>query len=108
MAIQAESVVTPARFDQGISWAEWMSAIDRNEEKFAENYEGFNPDASDVAAVRGFVEKGVKCLALGEAWCTDVVRGLPAMAKVAEQTDLNLKIFFRDQNLDIMNEFLNR
>ena len=30
------------------------------------------------------------------------------MARVSEQTGLELKIFFRDQNLDIMNEFLKR
>ena len=104
-----ESVVTPARYEQGLSWQEWMASIDRNEEKFAENYEGFNPDPADVTAIKGLVGKGAtKCLALGEAWCTDVVRGLPVMAKVSEQAGLDLKIFYRDQNLDIMNEFLKR
>ena len=107
--IQIQSVVTPTRYEQGISWAEWMATIDRNEEKFAENYEGFDPEPADVAAIKGMVDRGAtKCLALGEAWCTDVVRGLPVIAKVSEQTGLDLKIFFRDQNLDIMNEFLKR
>ena len=48
----------------------------------------------------------VTCLALGEPWCTDVVRGFPVMARLAEETGIDLKIFFRDENLDIMNEFL--
>jgi hypothetical protein len=34
------------------------------------------------------------------------VRGMPVAAKLAEATGIDLKIFFRDQNLDIMNEFL--
>ena len=102
-----KSVVTPSRYEQGISWTEWMNTIDRNKEKFAENYEGFNPEPADIEAIGGLVSKGAtKCLALGEAWCTDVVRGLPVIAKVSEQSGLDLKIFFRDQNLDIMNEFL--
>jgi hypothetical protein len=37
-----------------------------------------------------------------------VFRGMPVMAKLAEATGLDMKIFFRDQNLDIMNEFLNK
>src|SRR5438309_10389956 len=76
-----KSVVTPARYEQGISWSEWMDTIDRNKDKFAENYEGFEPDPADIAAITGLVNRGAsKCLALGEAWCTDVVRGLPVMA----------------------------
>jgi hypothetical protein len=107
--VQIESVVTPARYEQGISWTEWMATIDRNTDKFVENYEGFNADPADIAAIKGLVSRGAtKCLALGEAWCTDVVRGMPVIAKVSEQTGLDLKIFFRDQNLDIMNEFLKR
>src|SRR5687767_2919144 len=111
MTIQKESVVTPERFEQGISWSDWMSQIDRNEEKFKDNYEGTMPDPADVAAIKALMEKPngpAKVLALGEAWCTDVVRGLGPMAKLCEATGLELKIFFRDQNLDIMNEFLKK
>jgi hypothetical protein len=107
MTLQKESVVTPERFEKGISWADWMARIDRNQDKFAENYEGFNPDPADIAAIKDLVQRGAsRCLALGEAWCPDVFRGLPVIAKVAEQTGMDLKIFFRDENLDIMNEFL--
>ena len=109
MATQTESVVTPERYEQGISWQQWMETIDRNQDKFKENYDGSHPNPADVAAIKALMAKPngpVKCLALGEAWCTDVVRGMPMMAKLAEATGLDLKIFYRDQNLDIMSEFL--
>jgi hypothetical protein len=109
MASQIESVVTPERYEQGISYEEWMRVIDRNEDKFVENYEAMTLNDADITAIKALMAKPngpAKCLALGEAWCTDVVRGLPVMAKLAEATGLDLKIFFRDQNLDIMNEFL--
>jgi hypothetical protein len=103
-----ESVVTPDRLAQGISWKQWMEQIDRNEEKFQFNYDDHKLDTSDVEAIKGAIAKagGVTCLAIGEAWCPDVVRGLPVAAKLAEATGMDLKIFFRDQNIDIMNEFL--
>ncbi len=103
-----ESVVTPERLAQGISWKQWMEQIDRNEEKFQFNYDDHKLDTADVEAIKAAAAKagGVTCMAIGEAWCPDVVRGLPVAAKLSEAAGLNLKIFFRDQNVDIMNEFL--
>src|SRR5688572_5977484 len=109
MAVQQESVVTPERFAQGISWQEWMEQIDRNQDKFQENYDSVVANPDDVKAIKALMQKPngpAHVLALGEAWCPDVFRGIPTMVKLAEATGLELKIFFRDQNLDIMNEFL--
>ncbi|HLF71527.1 MAG TPA: thioredoxin family protein [Dehalococcoidia bacterium] len=110
MAAQKESVVTPDRLQQGISYEQWMEQIDRNEDKFVDNYEATKPNQADVDAIKAAMAKagGVTCLALGEAWCPDVFRGMPVIAKLAEATGMDLKIFFRDQNLDIMNEYLNK
>jgi thiol-disulfide isomerase/thioredoxin len=109
MATQTESVVTPERYAQGISYKEWMDTIDRNQARFVENYDGFKPDPADVAGIKALVARGVtKCMAIGEPWCPDVFRGLPALARMSEETGMELKIFYRDQNLDIMNEFLKR
>ncbi len=109
MTAQKESVVTSERFDQGISWKQWLEQIDRNQDKFVDNYEGSTPDPAEVAAIKALMAKPngpAKVLALGEAWCPDVFRGLPPLAKLCEATGLELKILFRDQNLDIMDEFL--
>lgn len=109
MTAQKESVVTPERLAQGISYKEWAAQIDRNQEKFQYNYDNTQPSADDVAAIKATMAKPggpVTVLAIGEPWCPDVVRGMPVIAKLCEATGLDLKIFFRDQNLDIMNEFL--
>ena len=109
MTVQQESVVTPERLAQGITWEQWMDRIERNKDKFQENYDQTTLNADDVAKIKELVAKAngpVSCLALGEPWCTDVVRGLPVMARLAQETGIDLKIFFRDENLDIMNEFL--
>src|SRR5436190_9429313 len=109
MSTETNSVVTHERNEQCISYEQWMKEIDLNQDKFVENYDGFEPDDKDVAAIKAIVDKGVtKCLVIGEPWCPDVYRGMPPVAKIAERTGLELKIFFRDQNIDIMNEFLKR
>jgi thiol-disulfide isomerase/thioredoxin len=109
MTAQKESVVTKERLAQGISYKEWEAQIDRNQEKFLDNYKNTTPNSADVDAIKAAMAKpgGPKTVvAIGEAWCPDVVRGMPVIAKLCEATGLDLKIFFRDQNLDIMNEFL--
>jgi hypothetical protein len=45
-------------------------------------------------------------LETAEAWCGDVYRELPTAARIAEAADIELRIFLRDENSDIMDEFL--
>ena len=109
MTQQKESVVTPERFAQGQLYDEWIKGIDRNLERFQENYEGTHISDEDAAALKELVARPngpARCLALGEAWCPDVFRGLPVMARIAEASGMELRVFFRDQNNDIMAEFL--
>ncbi|MEX0785791.1 MAG: thioredoxin family protein [Dehalococcoidia bacterium] len=104
-----ESVVTPERFSQGITYEEWMKAIDRNQERFQENYDEHSISEEDANALRELVKRPngpAKCLVLGEAWCPDVFRGLPVIARIAEASGMELRCFPRDENKDIMAEFL--
>ena len=109
MTQQKESVVTPERFAQGQPYDEWIKGIDRNLERFQENYDGTHVSDENAAALKELVARPngpARCLALGEAWCPDVFRGLPVMARIAEASGMELRVFFRDQNSDIMSEFL--
>ena len=109
MTQQQESVVTPERFASGMTWQQYLEQIKRNREKFAYNYEETVVSDGDVEAFRSLAAKAdgpAKVLALGEDWCPDVFRGLPVMVRIAEAAGLELRIFPRDENLDIMNEFL--
>lgn len=108
MATQKQSVVTPERFTQGITYDQWMEQIGRNQARFTENYEEMQLSDDDARVLKELAgrEKGpARCLALGEDWCPDVFRGLPVMARIAEASGMELRIFFRDQNKDIMEEF---
>ena len=104
------SVVTPERFAEGLqTFEEWIGAIEVRKTEFLRHYEEFDPNADDIAAITKMVEeRGVKALCLGEDWCPDVWRGIPVISKVSEATGMELRIFFRDKNKDIMSEFLNQ
>ncbi len=111
MTQQQNSVVTPERFASGMTWQQYLEHIKRNREKFQYNYEETVLSDGDVEAFRSLAARAdgpAKVLALAEDWCPDVFRGLPVMARIAQAAGLELRIFPRDENLDIMNEFLNR
>lgn len=105
----ATSVITPARFAQGLTYADFLAQSVVNVDKFQQNYKSAPLSPEDVAFFkRAAAQPGgpAKILALAEAWCGDVYRELPTVAKIAEATGLELRVFLRDENPDIMDEFL--
>jgi len=111
MIQQKESVVTPERFNSGLTYDEYIGRIQRNREKFDYNHRETVLSDDDVAAFRRLVAQAggpARALALGEDWCPDVFRGLPVIARIADAAGMELRVFPRDDNLDIMSEFLNR
>ena len=112
MTQQQESVVTPERFASGLSWKQYFAErVVRNREKFQYNYDETQISEDDAAALRALValpNGPAKVLVLGEDWCPDVFRGLPVIARIAEAAGMELRVFPRDDNPDIMNEFLNQ
>lgn len=106
-----ESVVTPERFEAGMTWASYLDEkVQRNKQKFQYNYDETTVSEGDAAAFKKLVGSPngpAKALALGEDWCPDVFRGLPVLVRIAEAAGMELRVFPRDDNLDIMNEFLN-
>ncbi|MBI2165878.1 MAG: thioredoxin family protein [Chloroflexi bacterium] len=108
-AAKKPSVVTPQRFAQGLTWAQYQEAMKVNKDRFLEEYNSLQVSKADAGALKGLVKgaKGpINVLAIAEDWCPDVWRGLPVMVRIAEAAGMELRIFPRDQNLDIMSEFL--
>ena len=106
---QQSSVVTPERFAQGLTFAQYMDRIKVNKGRFEEYYAGTELPAAQADALRelsGAAGGPARMMVIGEDWCGDVVRELPVLARVAEAAGLELRIFPRDENHDIMNEFL--
>ena len=103
------TVVTPQKFAEGFSYEEYLSQIKVNKLRFEQYYDEFELDEGELERFRALTQRSggpAKVLALGEDWCPDVYRGLPTMAKLAESVGVEVRVFPRDSNLDVMNEFL--
>jgi len=98
-----------ARFAQGLSYADFLAQATVNRDKFDESYRSVpltDDDLSFFRKVAGLPHGPAKILAIAEAWCGDVYRELPTAVRIAEATGMDLRIFLRDENPDIMDEFL--
>jgi hypothetical protein len=103
--------VTPidqARFDQGLTYDEYKAQMTRNRERLEENERRLRLEPKDVDAFRR-LPRPVKVVALAEDWCGDVIANLPVLGRLARESGkLDVRIFLRDQNDDIMQRYLNQ
>jgi thiol-disulfide isomerase/thioredoxin len=103
--------VTPERFVSGFTYQDYTAQVKVNKSQFEKYYATGQLSAEDVQFFRKASQAPngmARMLVLGEDWCPDVFRGLPVIARIAEAAGIELRMFPRDQNLDIMNEFLNQ
>jgi hypothetical protein len=107
--LEATSVVTPARFEQGLTYADFVAQAKVNRDKFEKFYNDPALTDEDIAFFKraaAWPGGPAKILALAEDWCGDVYRELPTIVRIAEATGAELRIFRRDENPDIMDEYL--
>ena len=103
------SVVTPQKFSEGFSYTDYIGQIKVNKDRFKGYYNDYPLKPEDAAFFKelaGRPNGPAKMLVLGEDWCGDVIRGLPVLARIAEAGGMEMSIFPRDLNHDIMNEYL--
>jgi hypothetical protein len=100
--------VNQERFNQGLTYDQYKAQMTRNKERFEANEKNFQPAADDLKAFQALPEK-LNVLVLAEDWCGDVIANLPVLGRLASDSGkLDVRVFLRDQNVDIMDQYLNR
>ena len=100
--------VTKERFDEGLTYQQYIDQITQNKERFLANYENASIAPESLAHFKDQSET-LNVLAIGEDWCGDVVANFPVLAKLADESgNLNVRVFPRDQNEDLINQYLNQ
>ena len=65
------------------------------------------PIASEVIDTVSCFNDKIHWIVLSESWCGDAAQNIPVFAKIAEaNSNINLRILLRDENEDIMNDYL--
>jgi hypothetical protein len=97
-----------ARFDKGLTYDAFKEQMTRNRDRVEENERSLEVSKEDLAPFRA-LPRPVKVVVLAEDWCGDVVANLPVLARLAKDSGkLDVRVFLRDQNDDIMQRYLNQ
>ncbi|MDO8670834.1 MAG: thioredoxin family protein [Dehalococcoidia bacterium] len=102
-------VVTKERLVKGYSYSDYVANVKTNKERFDENYAKAQLSEDDRKFFADLNQRTGKIwvLAIAEDWCPDVYTNLPVVQRIVEAAgNMALKVFPRDENLDIMNEYL--
>ena len=99
-------VVTAERFAQGMTYDQFKESMTRNRERLEANEREVPIDQKAIDTFKNLPEP-LNVLVIAEDWCGDVIANLPILGQLAEKSGkLNLRVFQRDQNLDLIDQYL--
>ncbi len=104
-----QSVITLERFGKGKSFQQYLDSGIRNKELFENNYNGLTVSEAQAKALKELaaLPNGPRrVVVIGEDWCPDVYRGTGVAQKIAEAAGIEFRFFERDQNKDMIAEYL--
>lgn len=100
--------LTKQRFDAGLSYEQYKAGMTRNRDRVEANEAKVRLDPEAARFFRS-LPRPLNVVALAEDWCGDVIANLPVLGVLARETGkLNVKVFYRDQNPDLMERWLNQ
>ncbi len=96
------------RWETGLTYDAFKAAMTRNQERFTQNESRVVLDPDTVRAFTSLPRR-LRVLVLAEDWCGDVIANLPILGRLADEVPtLDVRVFYRDQNLDLMERWLNQ
>ncbi len=101
-------MVTKERFAQGMTLGQYVDQMGTNKEKFVQFLSEIKikPEDKDALARLG---KKLKVLVITEDWCGDALYNVPVLGKLVEgNPNIEMRIFLRDKNPDLMDQYLNQ
>jgi hypothetical protein len=108
--MSTETVITDQRYSQGFTCQAYLDQLGDTRQRFTPHETDFRLAPDDAKFFQDTVQRlgPIRVVAVVEDWCPDVHRGLPVMAAIAEASGMDLRVFPRDENIDIMNLYLNQ
>ncbi|WP_144460853.1 thioredoxin family protein [Siminovitchia fortis] len=92
-------------FEKGLTPEQYMDDLEYHKDAFLHIYENFQPPADDefFGKIKG---KNLRVVALAEVWCGHCMLNVPVLLRLAEKTEMDVRLLPRDQHLDLMDQYL--
>lgn len=93
-------------FEKGMTANEYIGAMTRNKEQMLSIYEKFALKKEDTARLETLKPRKLRAIVLTEDWCGDALLNNPVLLRIAEAADMDVRMVLRDQNLELMDQYL--
>lgn len=92
-------------FENAITLESYMAQMESNQEKSYSIYEKFElPEDPEFISL--LKEKQPHVLVITEDWCGDAMMNNAVLRKITEAADVKVRCVYRDQNLELMDQYL--
>jgi Thioredoxin len=93
-------------FEKGLSPQNYIEAMQVNKKEMNQIYNGFSLSDEEKTRLADLKDAGLKVIALTEDWCGDAMLNNPILLKLAEEAGMDVRFILRDQNLELMDQYL--
>lgn len=101
-------MVTKERFAQGMTVQQYLDQMGTNKDTFMKFLGEIKVKPEDKAALAKLGKK-LKVMVITEDWCGDALYNVPVLFKMVEgNQDVEVRVFLRDKNPDLMDQYLNK
>jgi hypothetical protein len=101
-------MVSHERFAKGMTFPQYLEQMGANRDRFVRLLGEITLGPEERAAPER-PRRTRKVLVITEDWCGDALASLPALARLVEgNANVEMRVFLRDENPDLMDLFLNR
>jgi hypothetical protein len=95
-----------AWFEKGMTVGEYIHSMSRNKQEMQSIYNQFLLTDADKNKLEGLRPQALRAIVLTEDWCGDAMLNNPILLKIAEAAGIEVRFVLRDQNLELMDQYL--
>ena len=93
-------------FQKGLTKEEYIDLMKVNKEGMVSIYDRFELENEVKYKLEDVQSKKLHAIVLTEDWCGDAKLNIPVLLRLAEATNMEVRFVLRDQNLELMDQYL--
>lgn len=93
-------------FSKGMTFSEYVESMQVNRSELEGIYKQFVFEPDDVQYFSQLAEKQLRIITLTADWCGDAALCVPIMQRIAEIAAIETRFLIRDDNLELMDQYL--
>ncbi|WP_042455830.1 thioredoxin family protein [Neobacillus dielmonensis] len=93
-------------FEKGMSAEAYINSMTKNKEGMLSIYNQFSISEQDQSRLEQVKQQNLRAIVLSEDWCGDAMLNNPILLRIAEGAGMEVRFLLRDQNLELMDQYL--